>query len=59
MSHHPDIFGNHRHCDSGDKFLICHMTLPDQVFKGLSEFMSGFLLCLVAIGQVQEEIPSI
>ena len=35
------------------------MTLPDQVFKGLSEFMSGFLLCLVAIGQVQEEISSI
>ena len=28
--HHPDMFIDHRHCDSGDlMFLICHVTPRD------------------------------
>ena len=34
-------FGNHRQCNCGDKFLICHMTSHDQMFKGLHKFMGG------------------
>ena len=56
VCHHPDKRGDHRHCDYGDMFLICHMTLSDHMFKGLCEFMGGSspglvitLSCLVPI----------
>ena len=30
-----DKFCDHRHCESGDVFSICHVTLTDHTFKGL------------------------
>ena len=38
ISHHPKSC-DHKHCDSGNVFLICHMTSLEQMFKGLCEFM--------------------
>ena len=35
----PDKFCDHKHCDSGDMFLICHVTSREHMFKGLCEFM--------------------
>ena len=35
VCYHPDKFGDHVHCESGDMFLICHVTSPDHTFKGL------------------------
>ena len=28
------LFGDHRRCDNGDMFLICHMTSLDHMLKG-------------------------
>ena len=25
VSHQPAKFGDHRHCDTGDMFLVCHV----------------------------------
>ena len=36
---HPDRSCSHKHCDSGDMFLICHVTSHKHMFKGLCEFM--------------------
>ena len=44
VCHHPDNSCDHRHCDSGGimiVFLICHVTSPEYIFKGLYEFMGG------------------
>ena len=30
---------DHKHCDGGDMFLICHVTSREHMFKGLCEFM--------------------
>ena len=35
VCHHPDKFGDDGHCKSGDIFLVCHVTSPDHMFKGL------------------------
>ena len=35
VCHHPDKFGDHGHRESGDMFLICHVTKPDHMFKWL------------------------
>ena len=35
VCHHPDRFGDDGHCKSGDMFLVCHVTSPDHIFKGL------------------------
>ena len=57
LCHHPDKFCEHRHSDSGDMFLICHMISHNHMFKGFCEFKGGSpsqqvttLPCLVAIG---------
>ena len=31
--HHPDKSGDHRHCECGDIFLICHMTICLKVIR--------------------------
>ena len=42
VSHHPNKFGDHRHCGNGDlMFLICHMTSRDHMLKGLYGFIGG------------------
>ena len=43
ICHHPDKFGDHGHCESGDMFLICYVTSSDQIFEGLCYFMGGSL----------------
>ena len=35
VCHHPDKFGDHGHCESGYIFFTCHLTSPDNMFKGL------------------------
>ena len=40
LYHHPDKSCDHKHCGSGDiMFLVCHVTSPGHMFKGLCEFM--------------------
>lgn len=39
VCHHPDKLGGHRHCGSGDIFLICNMISEEHVTKGLCDFM--------------------
>ena len=42
VCHHPDKFGGHKNCDSGDiKYLICHITSQNQVFEESCNSMSG------------------
>ena len=43
VCHHPDKFGDHRHCESGGRCLICHVTSYVHMFKGLCYFMGGSL----------------
>ena len=36
---HPAQLGGRNHCDSGGiTYLICHVTLPEYVFKTLCDF---------------------
>ena len=35
VCHHPAKFDEHGHCESGDIYLICHVTSPDHMSKGL------------------------
>ena len=36
LCHHPHKLCDHKHCGSGDKkFLICHVTSRQHMFKGL------------------------
>ena len=35
VCHHPDKFDDHGHCESGNMFLVCHVTSPDYMFKWL------------------------
>ena len=45
VCHHPDKSCDHKHCDSGNSiFLICHVTSPQNMFKGLYKFMAESLL---------------
>ena len=41
VSHYADKSCDHKHCDEGDMFLICHVTSHEHMFKGLCEFMGG------------------
>ena len=43
ICHDLDRSCDHKCCDSGDMFLICHMTSREQMFKGLYEFIDGSL----------------
>ena len=52
-----------KHCDSGDMFLICHVTSQEHMFNRLYEFTGGnpslgvtTLPCLVGTGLMQVEI---
>ena len=37
---HPDKYCDHKQCDNEDiKFLICHVTSREHLFKRLREFM--------------------
>ena len=36
-------FGEHRHCCSGDMFLIYHVISRDHVFKTFFDFIGGIL----------------
>ena len=33
LCHDADKPCDHRHCDGGDMFLICHVTSLEQMFK--------------------------
>ena len=35
VCHHPNRFGDHGHCESGDMFLDCHVASPGHLFKEL------------------------
>ena len=61
-----DTSCDHKYCDDGDMFLICHVTSREQIFKELYEFMGGsrsqwvtILPYLVATDLLQVEILSI
>ena len=41
LHYYPDRYGDQRHCDCGDMFLICHVTSYDYMFNRLCEFMGG------------------
>ena len=41
LRHYADKSYDHKHCDEGDMFLICHVTSHEHMFKGLCEFMGG------------------
>ena len=57
LCHHPEKFGDHTHCDTGDAmFLICHVISRDHMFTGLYKVMSGspvrpvtILACLLQV----------
>ena len=56
VCHHPSKSFDHKHCDSGNVFLICHVTSYLCEFLGGSFFQLVTILpCLVAIGQVYVE----
>ena len=38
LCHHPNKSCDHRHCDSGNMFLICRVTSGDLEFKGLCDY---------------------
>ena len=39
VCHHPDKFGHHMHCNSGDMYLLCHVTSQDHIIGGSSDLM--------------------
>ena len=39
VCHHPAKFGDRRHCDNGDTFIICHVTSRDNVYKVSCDFI--------------------
>ena len=41
LCHYADKFRDHKHCDGGDMFLICHVTSHEHMFKWLCKFMGG------------------
>lgn len=41
VCHHNDKLGNHRHCENGYMFLICHLTSHGHMFKVLCFFVGG------------------
>ena len=64
MYHHLGTSCEHSYYDSGGKVvLICHMILPEHMFKGLCEFMGEIpsqrditFPCLVSIGLAEVKI---
>ena len=42
VCHHPDKYCDRKQWDNGEiKFLICHVTSWEHMFKRLREFMGG------------------
>ena len=41
LCHYADKPCDHRHCDGGDMFLICHIISLEHMFKWLCEFLGG------------------
>ena len=39
LCHYADKSCDHKYCDGGDIFLICHVTSREHMFKGFCEFM--------------------
>ena len=63
VCHHLGKSCEHKHYDSEDMFLICHMTSRKHMFQGLCELTGGIpsvrgttFPSLVVIGLVQVEI---
>ena len=67
VSLQPDTLCDHMHFDNKDKkFLICHVTSRNHIFKGLFEFtdqspseLVTILPCSVAISLVHVKIRTI
>ena len=56
VCHHPSKSFDHKHCDSGNMFLICHVASSlSKFFGGSFSQLVTTLPCLVAIGQVHVE----
>ena len=50
MCHHPDQFCDHKDCDNGNMFLICHDTSYDHMYGGHWSNAGGdtkYLICHV------------
>ena len=41
VSHYPAKFATHRHCGSGDMFLVFHVNLQDHFIIDLWDFTDG------------------
>ena len=41
LRHYADKSCDHKHCDGGDMFLICHVTSCDHIFNWLCKFTGG------------------
>ena len=39
VCHHLAKFGGHRYCSSRDMFLICDVTLQNQMIEAINDFM--------------------
>ena len=44
VSYHPPKFGGHKHCGSGDMFLICRVTSKDHMTQEPYDFIGRSLL---------------
>ena len=41
VNYHPDMFGDHKHCGSGDMmFLVCHVILQDHETQEPYDFIA-------------------
>ena len=50
VCNHPAKFGSHNHCHSGDiTYLICHVTLQDNVIKGSCDYLERSSLCVTIL----------
>ena len=38
---HSDKSCDHKHCDNGGMFLICHLSYGELMFNKLREYMGG------------------
>ena len=39
VCHHLAKFGGHRYCSSRDMFLVCDVTLQNQMIEAINDFM--------------------
>ena len=63
VCHHLAKFGGHRYCRSRDMFLVCDVTLQNQMIEAINDFMvrssSRYVIILpslVTIDNLVEEI---